>query len=59
MSFQSASDDSTSSNSPTLVQANPANFEMLDLTKTESGPLRSSRKIVFNLWFFDPTGNLT
>ena len=39
MSFQSGSDGSTSSNSPTLVQANFANFEMLDLATTESGPL--------------------
>ena len=42
MSFQSGSDGSASSNSPTLVQANFANFEMLDLTKTESGPLTNA-----------------
>ena len=42
MSFQSGSDGSTSSNSPTLVQANFANFEMLDLAKTESGPLTNA-----------------
>ena len=38
MSFQSGSDGSISSNSPTLVHANFANFETLDLAKTESGP---------------------
>ena len=42
MSFQSGSDGSASSNSPTLVQANLANFEMLDLAKTESGPLTNA-----------------
>ena len=42
MSFQSGSDGSTSSNSPTLVQANFANFEMLDLAKTETGPLTNA-----------------
>ena len=42
MSFQSGSDGSTNSNSPTLVQANFANFEMLDLAKTESGPLTNT-----------------
>ena len=36
MSFQRGSDGSTSSNSPTLVQANFTNFEMLDFAKTES-----------------------
>ena len=39
MSFQSGSDGSAGSNSPTLVLANLGNFEMLDLAKTESGPL--------------------
>ena len=29
-------------NSPTLVQANLANFEMLDLAKTESGPVTNA-----------------
>ena len=42
MSFQSGSDGSTSSNSPTLVQAKFANFEMLDLAKTESGPFTNA-----------------
>ena len=42
MSFQSGSDGSFCSNSPTLVQANLANFEMLDLAKTESGPLTNA-----------------
>ena len=42
MSFQSGSDGSTSSNSPTLVQANLANFEMLDLAETESGPFTNA-----------------
>ena len=42
MSFQSGSDGSASSNSPTLVQANLANFEMLDLAKAESGSLTNA-----------------
>ena len=42
MSLQSGSDGSTSSNSPTLVQASLANFEMLDLAKTESGSLTNA-----------------
>ena len=42
MSFQSDSDGSTSSNSPTLDQANLAKFQMLDLAKTESGPLTNA-----------------
>ena len=42
MNFQSGSDRSASSNSPTLVQANLANFQMLDLAKTESGPLTNA-----------------
>ena len=42
MSFQSGSHGFTSSDSPTLVQANLVDCEMLDLAKTESGPLTNA-----------------
>ena len=38
MSSQNGSDGLTPSNSPTLVQANLTNFEILDMAKIQSGP---------------------